>query len=107
MNQEGAISPTATQSSPSQLCELGRYAVSDEARVLLGRRIEGEVHVFDYPRDGGSRRYFVEAGFESKAELAVLIADYRRQAQRLGACPMSREAIDRTFAVDPAGAGVP
>jgi hypothetical protein len=46
---------------------------------------------------GRGRRYFVERGFESKAELAVLIADYRREAQRLGACPMSREAIERGF----------
>lgn len=84
------MSATAIQSSPSQLCELGRYTVPDEARVLVGRRIEGVVHVYDYPRDGHGRPYFVEAGFESKGELAVLIADYRRQAERLGACPMSR-----------------
>jgi hypothetical protein len=64
---------------------------------LVGRRIEGEVYVYDYPVDGRGRHYFVERGFESKGELAVLIADYRRQAQRLGACPMSTEAIDRAF----------
>ena len=75
----------------------------DEARVLVGRRIDGIVHVYDYPRSGRGRRYFVESGFESKAELAVLLADYRRQAERLGACPMSREAIARAFALAPAG----
>lgn len=73
--------------------ELGRYETPAGERVLLGRRIEGVVHVFDWPAAGRGRRYFVEAGFASKAELAVLLADYRRQAARWGACPMSREAI--------------
>ncbi|HEY7950562.1 MAG TPA: hypothetical protein VID51_06975 [Solirubrobacterales bacterium] len=91
------MSATAIQSCPTQLNVLGHYSVSDEARVLIGRRIEGEVYVYDYPVDGRGRRYFVERGFESKAGLAVLIADYRREAQRLGACPMSREAIERGF----------
>ncbi len=52
------MSATATQSSPSQLCELGHYTVPDEARVLLGRRIDGVVHVYDYPRDGHGRPHF-------------------------------------------------
>ncbi len=97
------MSATAVQPEPSQLCELGHYAVPDEARVLVGRRIDGVVHVYDYSRDGHGRPYFVEAGFESKGELAILIADYRRQAERLGACPMSREAIARALAAKPAG----
>jgi hypothetical protein len=91
------MSATAVKSNPAQLCVLGRYTVSEEVRVLVGRRIEGEVFVYDYPRDSRGRRYFVESGFESKAELAVLLADYRRQAERLGACPMSREATERAF----------
>lgn len=91
------MSATAIQTRPAQLHELGHYAVSDEARVLVGRRIEGKVFVYDYPRDGQGRRYFVESGFESKAELAVLLADYRRQAERLGTCPMSHDAIERAF----------
>ena len=88
------MAATAVQSE-GQLCELGRYAVPEEARILVGRRIDGIVHVFDWPADGQGRRYHVEAGFESKAELAVLLAEYRRQAERLGVCPMSRAAIDR------------
>ncbi|MGB7589554.1 MAG: hypothetical protein WBM00_12705 [Solirubrobacterales bacterium] len=91
------MSATAIQSCPTQLNVLGRYSVSDEARALIGRRIDGEVFVYDYPNDGHGRRYFVESGFESKAELAVLLADYRRQAERLGTCPMSHDAIERTF----------
>lgn len=91
------MSATAIQTSPVQLSMIGRYTVSDEARVLVGRRIEDEVFVYDYPRDSEGRRYFVESGFESKAELAVLLADYRRQAERLGTCPMSHDAIERAF----------
>jgi hypothetical protein len=91
------MSATATQSSPVKLNVLGHYIASDEVRVLLGRRIDGKVYVYDYPGDGDGRRYFVESGFESKAELAVLIADYRRQAERLGTCPMSHDAIERAF----------
>ncbi|HEX3563551.1 MAG TPA: hypothetical protein VHU24_11990 [Solirubrobacterales bacterium] len=91
------MSATAIQSHPAQLNVLGRYTVSDEARVLVGRRIEGEVFVYDYPDDGDGRGYFVESGFESKAELAMLLADYRRQAERLGTCPMSHEATERAF----------
>lgn len=78
-----------------ELCELGRYAVPEEARILVGRRIDGTVHVFDWPAAGPGRRYHVEAGFESKAELAVLLAEYRRRAEDLGVCPMSRAAIER------------
>lgn len=87
----------AVRTRSKQLHVLGRYTVSDEARVLVGRRIEGTVFVYDYPRDGRGRRYFVESGFESKAELAVLLADYRREADRLGTCPMSHDAIERAF----------
>jgi hypothetical protein len=89
------MSATAVQTDPAQLHVLGRYAVPGEARVLVGRRIEGKVFVYDYPNDGRGRRYFVESGFESKVELAVLISHYRRHAERLGVCPMSREASDR------------
>jgi hypothetical protein len=86
-----------TVDTAGQLCELGRYAVPDESRILVGRRIDGVVHVYDWPAAGRGRRYHVEAGFESKAELAVLLAEYRRRAERLGVCPMSRTAIDRAY----------
>lgn len=86
------MNATAVQSEPAQLNVLGRYTVPDEARVLVGRRIENEVYVYDYPKASEGRRYFVEKGFESKAELAVLIADYLRRAQRLGACAISPSA---------------
>src|SRR5664279_4925893 len=76
--------------------ELGRYETPEGPRVLIGRRIEGEVHVFDAPRRRRGRRYFVDAGFESRSELAVLVSDYRQQAERLGTCPMSCEGLQRS-----------
>jgi hypothetical protein len=87
----------ATSQQKGRAVELGHYETPEGPRVLVGRRIEGEVQVFDAPRSRRGRRYFVEAGFESKAELAVLVADYRRQAERLGACPMSPGALDAGF----------
>lgn len=95
------MSATATKCKPGQRVELGRYEIPGEQRVLVGRRVEGKVCVYDYPLGRQGRRYFVERGFDSKAELALLVADYRRQAERLGACPMSREAIAAAFALDP------
>lgn len=95
------MSAPATDKSTGSPVELGRYTSPAEGeRVLVGRRIDGVVHVFDYPLRRG-RRYFVEAGFGSKAELAVLIADYRHRARRLGACPMSAAAIEAAFELDP------
>jgi hypothetical protein len=75
--------------------ELGRYETEAGIRVLVGRRVDGEVRVLDCPAPGTpGRSYFVEAGFESKAELAMLVADYRREGERLGVSPMSREALE-------------
>jgi hypothetical protein len=85
---------TITTDTCGPRVELGRYTVDEEERVLVGRRIEGEVHVYDRPL-GAGRPYFVERGFSSMAELAVLVADYRRRAAELGACPMSGEAVGR------------
>ena len=58
-----------TQRRIGQQVEVGRYEIPTGERVLVGRRIDGEVHIFDCPRSGRGRRYFVEKGFESKAEL--------------------------------------
>jgi hypothetical protein len=87
---------TITAPRSGRSVELGRYRVEDADRVLVGRRIEGEVFVYDYPL-GPGRPYFVERGFESMRELSMLVADYRRQAAQLGACPMSCEGIGRSL----------
>jgi hypothetical protein len=86
---------SATASArPGRQVELGRYDTPNGTRVLTGRRIEGVVHVYDFPVDRAGRGYFVESGFDSRAELAVLIADYRRQAQLIDACPMGPAGLE-------------
>jgi hypothetical protein len=89
------MNATATPSNFPKLNVLSHYTVAGEDRTLIGRRIEGEVFVYDYPGRGTGRPYFVQAGFESKAELAALIADYRKQAERLSACPMCAAGVER------------
>src|SRR3954454_17385339 len=86
--------PTATaEPRAGRQVELGRYRVPEGTRVLTGRRIDGVVHVYDFPGDHSGRGYFVEKDFESRAELAVLVSDYRRQAERLGSCPMGPSGL--------------
>jgi hypothetical protein len=74
--------------------ELARYEIPEGTRVLTGRRIDGVVHVYDFPVDHPGRGYFVESGFDSRVELAVLVSDYRSQAERLGRCPMGPDGLD-------------
>lgn len=86
--------------------ELGRYFTArGEERLLVGRRGEDDVvRVFDIPNAGDRHRgrsYFVEAGFESKRELAIFRRRYLEDAESLGDSPMSKAAIDRIVAFDP------
>ena len=89
--------------------ELGRYFTArGEERLLVGRRGEDDVvRVFDIPNAGDRHRgrsYFVEAGFESKAELAVFRRRYLEDAESLGDSPMSKTAIDRIVTFTPEAA---
>lgn len=84
----------------SRSVELGRYNTArGEERILVGRRgADGVVRLFDLLIAGGRRRgrsYFVEAGFDSKRELAVFRKLYLEDAERIGDSPMSKAAIDR------------
>lgn len=87
------MATATTEPQTGRQVEIGRYEVPEGTRVLTGRRIEGVVHVYDFPVDHPGRGYFVEKGFETRAELAVLIADYRRQAQLLRGCPMGPDGL--------------
>jgi hypothetical protein len=90
--------PSTPTTQTPQTVELGRYVTDrGEERLIVGRRIDGVVHVYDRALrgGGGDRAYFVESGVETKAELAMLLVDYRRQADRLGCIPMSRAALRR------------
>jgi hypothetical protein len=57
------MTPTATPPSTAKTVELGRY-VTDvrQQRILVGRRIDGVVHVYDAPLGTPGRTYFVERG---------------------------------------------
>jgi hypothetical protein len=88
---------TPTPTRTHQTVEVARY-VTDlrEQRLLAARRgADDVVRLYDLPVDGRGRSYTVERSFESWGELAMLVRDYRRQAERLGDCPMSRRALRR------------
>ena len=95
-----------TTTPKPQTVELGRYWTAlGEERLLVGRRdADGIVRLFDVPNAGDRHRgrsYFVEAGFESKAELAIFRRRYLEDAESLGDSPMSKAAIDRIVSFDP------
>ena len=89
-----------TTRNTHQTVELGRYYTArGEERLLVARRGEDDVvRVSDIPNAGDRHRgrsYFVEAGFDSKAELAIFRRRYLEDAESLGDSPMSKAAIDR------------
>ena len=93
-----------TTTNQHQTVELGRYVTArGEERMLVGRRDDDDViRLFDLPMPTDrlrGRSYFVEAGFESKAELAVFRRRYLEDAESLGDSPMSKAGVDRI--VDP------
>jgi hypothetical protein len=95
-----------TTRNKSQTVELGRYLTArGEERQLVARRGEdGVVCLYDVPTPSDrlrGRSYFVEAGFESKAELAIFRRRYLEDAEVLGDSPMSRAAIDRIVDFNP------
>ena len=93
-----------TETKTGQAVEIARYyTVRGEERLLIGRRGDDEVvRLFDVPGPDDRLRghsYFVEAGFESKRELAIFRRRYLEDAERIGDSPMSKAAIDAI--VDP------
>jgi hypothetical protein len=85
-----AISPAGT--------ELLRYRVPTEERVLVGRRTAAGVEVSDRSGSGEGRCYLVDRGFSCPDQLTAFLLDYRREALRLDAPPMSAEAIATVMA---------
>jgi hypothetical protein len=77
--------------------ELARYTVRSGGRILYGQRIGKVVRVIDCPACGRGRSYLVERGLERDGygALRALIADYTRQASRLGEIPMRASPAER------------
>ena len=67
--------------------ELGRYTVTGRERVVLGQRVLGVVRLVDVPAEGRARRYLIERGLTSMAEVEAIVADYLEQAARWDAIP--------------------
>lgn len=67
--------------------ELGHYTISDGERIIYGQRVLGVVRLVDIPADGTGRRYVIERGLTSMAELEAIVADYLAQAARWDAPP--------------------
>ena len=67
--------------------ELGRYTISAGERVIYGQRVLGVVRVVDVPAGGHGRRYVIERGLTSMAELEAIVADYLQQAAVWDAVP--------------------
>lgn len=90
--------PTATKPT-GEPTELGHYLTgAGQRRIIVGRRIEGSVRVFDVAAGSRLRGYEVDEGFIDVRELAAMVADYKRQAAKLGHCPMSRKGIREMLA---------
>jgi hypothetical protein len=67
--------------------ELGRYTISAGERVIYGQRVLGVVRVVDVSASGRGRRYIIERGLTSMAELEAIVADYLQQAAVWNAIP--------------------
>jgi hypothetical protein len=67
--------------------ELARYTISAGERVIYGQRVLGVVRLVDVPADGHGRRYVIERGLTSMAELEAIVADYLEQSARWDAVP--------------------
>ena len=82
------MSVTGAPGGPTnERVELGRYTISAGERVIYGQRVLGVVRVVDVPAVGRGRRYIIERGLTSMAELRAIVADYLEQAARWDAIP--------------------
>jgi hypothetical protein len=73
--------------SARERVELGRYTISAGERVIYGQRVLGVVRVVDVPAGGRGRRYIIERGLTSMAELEAIVADYLQRAAAWDAVP--------------------
>ncbi len=67
---------------------IGTYTCDLGERQIVGQRVDGEVHLYDEPARDGGRRWVIERGVESRAELEAIVADYQQKAEKIGYIPM-------------------
>jgi hypothetical protein len=73
------VSPTNSRRRGDRI-ELGRYRITSGERAIYGQRLLGVVRLVDVPAAGRGRRYVIERGLTSIAELEAIVADYLQQA---------------------------
>jgi len=79
--------------------ELARYTTTgDGERIVRVQRIRGVVRLTDVPASPHGRRYLIERGLTSRAELDAVVADYLEQAAALDAIPAARTGLDEATA---------
>jgi hypothetical protein len=71
---------TSIANCSGERVELGRYRITGGERAIYGQRILGVVRLVDVPAAGRGRRYVIERGLTSMAELEAIVADYLQQA---------------------------
>jgi hypothetical protein len=74
--------------------ELARYTITAGERVICGQRVDGIVRLVDIPASEHGRRYLIERGLTSMAELEAIVADYLLQAERWDAVPAEPQGFD-------------
>src|SRR4051812_35748992 len=80
--REPPATPSQRRGATNERVELGRYTISAGERVIYGQRVLGVVRLVAIPVDGPGRRYVIERGLTSMAELEAIVADYLAQAAR-------------------------
>jgi hypothetical protein len=91
--------PTPSASAGGKPSPFLCYKLGSERRTIVVQRIGGKISVGDLPAagNGGTRHLVVDRTDDLRTcgELDDLIADYIRQAQRLGSIPLGPAEIDR------------
>ena len=97
----GAVHPEAEEAAPASTpatrppVELARYTATAEGeRIVRVQRIRGVVRLTDVPAAPHGRRYLIERGLTSRAELDAVVADYLQQAAVLDAIPAAGPVPD-------------
>ncbi len=90
--------PTPSASAGGKPSPFLCYTLGAERRTIVVQRIGGKIVVGDLPANGNGARHLIvdrTDGMTTCGELDVLVADYVRQAQRLGRLPQGAAEVER------------